>query len=704
MNQNYFCLATVVFFDLFFNHSFLTSIALFYFYTHSSEAKGNNTNKIRMLESTLSSMSMSPSVMCRGVNRPPELSSSSISSFEELNSKGNYNYFNYVTQHGGTPPSPLSNASIRSQFYSTPGSNFNSPTVGSTSTNIRQEGVNSMTYQNANTNTFVSTSRKYPNFDSSLYSRTVKSLPTFKEHVEESDQQRLPYRESIFSSVEDDGFHSFLQDSSKPTNSRYNSSDITDDSASAFKGWSTSNANSSHSLNNMGSVDENEQYFGNRLRTVSGTSSLGYHKVSNGSFSNIPEYPEELHVGTFRQGSESFDGISVSSDSPLPARVRYYSNDGPRQSHRQRVLSADALNMTSFCKSGVITSNHFHSRTYINDVISQDNRPRSFSSGHTSALSLPSGFGYSQPATVHEATDSNAIPNHQSRSFLRSSIDGMMQYSQHQNRHQESINPSGRSYMHEQHYQVQERGYINEDRVFPVHQQQSFGGLGHNLQLQLQIAPRMVYTVKFKRSQKNFVLGNHMNGDIKIGSYVKVEADRGEDLGIVLSRIPIEKFSSSARNASQNIDIPDVQFKKITRLATDEEISLLSLKEEEEAELLKICRSKTSQRGLPMNVVDAEYQFDRHKLTFFFEANCRVDFRELVRDLFSIYKTRIWMQQIDKVPNSPLGLTSIPNKVSRSGFEAKSPNYGNTVQSFGLDPTVAITGYEYIGGKGDEGF
>ena len=49
-----------------------------------------------------------------------------------------------------------------------------------------------------------------------------------------------------------------------------------------------------------------------------------------------------------------------------------------------------------------------------------------------------------------------------------------------------------------------------------------------------------------------------------------------------------------------------------------------------------------------MNVVDAEYQFDRHKLTFFFEAEGRVDFRDLVRDLFSIYKTRIWMQQLDK--------------------------------------------------------
>merc|ERR1712125_158686 len=84
------------------------------------------------------------------------------------------------------------------------------------------------------------------------------------------------------------------------------------------------------------------------------------------------------------------------------------------------------------------------------------------------------------------------------------------------------------------------------------------------------------------------------------------------------------------------------------RLATHDEVSLLAMKREEEEELLKICRGKVRQRGLPMHVVDAEYQFDRHKLTFFFEAEGRIDFRELVRDLFSMYKTRIWMQQLDK--------------------------------------------------------
>jgi hypothetical protein len=55
-----------------------------------------------------------------------------------------------------------------------------------------------------------------------------------------------------------------------------------------------------------------------------------------------------------------------------------------------------------------------------------------------------------------------------------------------------------------------------------------------------------------------------------------------------------------------------------------------------------------------MQVLDAEYQFDRHKLTFFFEADRRIDFRELVSELFSLYKTRIWMQQVDISTVSPL--------------------------------------------------
>lgn len=177
-------------------------------------------------------------------------------------------------------------------------------------------------------------------------------------------------------------------------------------------------------------------------------------------------------------------------------------------------------------------------------------------------------------------------------------------------------------------------------------------------------SPKVVFNVKFKRTQRSFVLGPRIQRDLKVGTYVKVEADRGEDLGIVIGKVPAEKYSFSGRNAYRSQSMSGIDslmpspnglsppgatdLKCIIRLATHDEVSLLSMKREEEEELLKICRTKVRQRGLPMNVVDAEYQFDRHKLTFFFEAEGRIDFRELVRDLFSMYKTRIWMQQLDK--------------------------------------------------------
>ena len=71
-----------------------------------------------------------------------------------------------------------------------------------------------------------------------------------------------------------------------------------------------------------------------------------------------------------------------------------------------------------------------------------------------------------------------------------------------------------------------------------------------------------------------------------------------------------------------------------------------------------------------MTVVDAEYQFDRHKLTFFFEAEGRIDFRELVRDLFSMYKTRIWMQQLDKNCGGVIGAGAMSTPPGGSEYGA----------------------------------
>jgi hypothetical protein len=175
--------------------------------------------------------------------------------------------------------------------------------------------------------------------------------------------------------------------------------------------------------------------------------------------------------------------------------------------------------------------------------------------------------------------------------------------------------------------------------------------------------PKDAYNVKFKRTQKVFEIGPRLNRDLKVGTYVKVEADRGEDLGIVVGKARNPTLRSSSFSGGMGelpATGPGGDTKKIIRLATHDEVSLLQMKREEEEELLKVCRTKVRQRGLPMHVVDAEYQFDRHKLTFFFEAEGRIDFRELVRDLFSIYKTRIWMQQLDKSTSATCPVAPAP--------------------------------------------
>ncbi|TMW62902.1 hypothetical protein Poli38472_005520 [Pythium oligandrum] len=163
--------------------------------------------------------------------------------------------------------------------------------------------------------------------------------------------------------------------------------------------------------------------------------------------------------------------------------------------------------------------------------------------------------------------------------------------------------------------------------------------------------PEAYYEVEFKRGRTELFAGNagHTPGD-----YVKVEADRGEDIGRLVRRITdISKITgSSSHEATSGDESParpkrhELPSKKIMCVASPRECEMLSEQRKEEHEVFEVCKSKVRQRLLPMNVIDAEYQFDRHKLTFFFEADRRIDFRELVRDLFAIYKTRIWLQQV----------------------------------------------------------
>ena len=81
--------------------------------------------------------------------------------------------------------------------------------------------------------------------------------------------------------------------------------------------------------------------------------------------------------------------------------------------------------------------------------------------------------------------------------------------------------------------------------------------------------------------------------------------------------------------------------------ASESEIEVMLGKVRDEAKALQMCRQLAQQRQMRLNLLDAEFQFDKNKLTFIFTSDRHIDFRELVRDLFSIFKTRIWMHKIN---------------------------------------------------------
>ncbi|KAJ1946523.1 hypothetical protein FBU59_002006 [Linderina macrospora] len=109
-----------------------------------------------------------------------------------------------------------------------------------------------------------------------------------------------------------------------------------------------------------------------------------------------------------------------------------------------------------------------------------------------------------------------------------------------------------------------------------------------------------------------------------------------------VSAIPVPSSSAGV----QPVSVKDIYIKRIFREADQREIAdFKDNKALDEQKALAMCQSKVLLRRLSMRVVDAEFQFDRRKLTFYFTADRRVDFRELVRELFKHFKTRIWMCQ-----------------------------------------------------------
>ena len=143
-----------------------------------------------------------------------------------------------------------------------------------------------------------------------------------------------------------------------------------------------------------------------------------------------------------------------------------------------------------------------------------------------------------------------------------------------------------------------------------------------------------VIGVRFRSGGKVYYFGPG-ELEIKNGDHVIVETARGVEYGyVVLGNRQVE-------------DDKVIQpLKSVIRLATEED----SIKEEsnrkKEKDAFGICQEKIRKHGLEMKLIDVEYTFDNNKVLFYFTADGRIDFRELVKDLASVFKTRIELRQV----------------------------------------------------------
>lgn len=189
-----------------------------------------------------------------------------------------------------------------------------------------------------------------------------------------------------------------------------------------------------------------------------------------------------------------------------------------------------------------------------------------------------------------------------------------------------------------------------------------------------------IVVVKFKKSGKLYYF-DPAGLKIPRGSYVVVETARGVELGVVTS-------SNKAVN-DESIVSP---LKPVLRLATQKDLDIAKSNEEKEKEAYKICLEKISARKLDMKLVDVEYTFDQSKILFYFTSEGRVDFRELVKDLASVFRVRIELRQIGVRDEAKMlgGLGICGRKLCCSshlgGFEPVSIKMAKE-QNLSLNPT-----------------
>jgi cell fate regulator YaaT (PSP1 superfamily) len=143
-----------------------------------------------------------------------------------------------------------------------------------------------------------------------------------------------------------------------------------------------------------------------------------------------------------------------------------------------------------------------------------------------------------------------------------------------------------------------------------------------------------VVGVRFKKAGKIYYFDP---GDLTIptGEYVIVETVRGIEYGkVVINKKQVDE---------NDVVLP---LKKVIRIAEPKDKLIVEENKKAAQEAYEICLKKVEEHGLDMKLVDVEYTFDRNKIIFYFTADGRVDFRELVKDLAAIFRTRIELRQI----------------------------------------------------------
>lgn len=143
-----------------------------------------------------------------------------------------------------------------------------------------------------------------------------------------------------------------------------------------------------------------------------------------------------------------------------------------------------------------------------------------------------------------------------------------------------------------------------------------------------------VVGVRFRNAGKIYYFGPG-EFDVKTGMNVIVETARGVELGTVMT--------GPKDVSEENVIQP---LKPVIRIASEADLKTAAKNREKEKEAFRICLEKIAKHKLEMKLVEAEYTFDNNKLLFYFTADGRIDFRELVKDLAAVFRTRIELRQI----------------------------------------------------------